>query len=147
MPIPATNIKTISKIDSFRFIKFSFSACFCSVVIILYFTIYRNRTASRRSLFVKIVCNVKKHLCPSVALQLFAQICSTASRRSLFVKIVCNVKKHLCPSVALQLFAQICSTASRRSPFVKTVCNVKKHIISEHYIAMVCNIYKILYLS
>ncbi|GEM_PF-4063245 len=42
MPIPATNIKTISKIDSFRFIKFSFSACFCSVIIILYFTIYRN---------------------------------------------------------------------------------------------------------
>ena len=42
MPIPATNIKTISKIDSFRFIKFSFSACFCSIVIILYFIIYRN---------------------------------------------------------------------------------------------------------
>ena len=42
MPIPATNIKTISKIASFRFIKFSFSACFCSVIIILYFTIYRN---------------------------------------------------------------------------------------------------------
>ena len=64
MPIPATNIKTISKIDSFRFIKFSFSACFCSVVIILYFTIYRNCTASRRSPFVQIVCNVKKHIMP-----------------------------------------------------------------------------------
>ncbi len=42
MPIPATNIKAISKIDSFRFIKFSFSACFCSIIIILYFIIYRN---------------------------------------------------------------------------------------------------------
>ena len=72
MPIPATNIKTISKIDSFRFIKFPFSACFCSVVIILYFIIYRNRTASRRSPFVKTVCNVKKHLCPSVTLWWFA---------------------------------------------------------------------------
>lgn len=64
MPIPATNIKTISKIDSFRFIKFSFSACFCSVVIILYFTIYRNRTASRRDLFVKTVCAIPKHIPP-----------------------------------------------------------------------------------
>lgn len=42
MPIPATNIKTISKIDSFRFIKFSFSACFCSVVIILHFAVQGN---------------------------------------------------------------------------------------------------------
>lgn len=64
MPIPATNIKTISKIDSFRFIKFSFSACFCSVIIILYFTIYRNRTASCRSQFVKIVCAMSKHILP-----------------------------------------------------------------------------------
>lgn len=64
MPIPATNIKTISKIDSFRFIKFSFSACFCSVIIILYFTIYRNCTASRRSQFVKIVCAIPKHIPP-----------------------------------------------------------------------------------
>ena len=64
MPIPATNIKTISKIDSFLFIKISFSACFCSVVIILYFTIYRNRTASRRSQFVKIVCAMSKHIPP-----------------------------------------------------------------------------------
>lgn len=70
MPIPATNIKTISKIDSFRFIKFSFSACFCSVVIILYFTIYRNCVP--QSQFVKIVCNVKNILRPSVTLWWFA---------------------------------------------------------------------------
>ena len=60
MPIPATNIKTISKIDSFRFIKFSFSACFCSVIIILYFTIYRNCVP--QSQFVKIVCAIPKHI-------------------------------------------------------------------------------------
>ncbi len=62
MPIPATNIKTISKIDSFRFIKFSFSACFCSIIIILYFTIYRNCVP--QSQFVKIVCAIPKHIPP-----------------------------------------------------------------------------------
>lgn len=64
MPIPATKIKTISKIASFRFIKFSFSACFCSVIIILYFVIYRNCTASRRPQFVKTVCAMSKHILP-----------------------------------------------------------------------------------
>ena len=53
MPIPATNIKTISKIDSFRFIKFSFSACFCSVVIILYFAVQGNISTAQR--FVRTV--------------------------------------------------------------------------------------------
>ena len=62
MPIPATNIKTISKIDSFRFIKFSFSACFCSVIIILYFTIYRNCVP--QSQFVKRVFTMQKHIIP-----------------------------------------------------------------------------------
>ena len=97
MPIPATNIKTISKIDSFRFIKFSFSACFCSVVIILYFTIYRNCVP--QSQFVKIVCNVKTYYARAKGL-VKCKI-ENGKWKINVGKTVCNVKNILCPTVKM----------------------------------------------
>ena len=81
MPIPATNIKAISKIDSFRFIKFSFSACFCSAVPVREDSLCNAKTYHARAKGLvkckiengkwkinvgKTVCNVKNILCPTV---------------------------------------------------------------------------------
>lgn len=59
MPIPATNIKTISKIDSFRFIKFSFSACF--VPLLLYYILLFIATARRAAVREDSLCNTKTY--------------------------------------------------------------------------------------
>ena len=98
MPIPATNIKTISKIDSFRFINFPFLRVFVPLLlyyILLFIAICVSAVPVREDS----LCNTKTY--SARAKGLVKCKIENGKWKINVGKTVCNVKNILCPTVKM----------------------------------------------